>query len=233
MGSLTGRRQGEWFSRTDTKKDVWFGCWLQELVTGYGLALYGRRSGQEIWKKRAQEMLNYILKAPRTKGMFPVICYVEKDGSENWQNDDGWAGYQREFHTMPMSWTAWLMLRWGKELCPERQKEILDFCRPYADFLQKAQNPNGCIPSWFSPDGIPSRAQFRDFNAETASSAPVFTGIRRYGSGCAALACGRRALSFVTDQVLPRNRWYDFETFLSCSKKSFGFYDSITAQYPQ
>lgn len=136
MGGLTGRRQGEWFSRTDTKKDVWFGCWLQELVTGYGLALYGRRSGQEIWKKRAQEMLNYILKAPRTKGMFPVICYVEKDGSENWQNDDGWAGYQREFHTMPMSWTAWLMLRWGKELCPERQKKfwisaalMLIFCK--------------------------------------------------------------------------------------------------------
>lgn len=233
VGGLTGRRQGEWFSRTDTKKDVWFGCWLQELVTGYGLALYGRRSGQEIWKKRAQEMLNYILKAPRTKGMFPVICYVEKDGSENWQNDDGWAGYQREFHTMPMSWTAWLMLRWGKELCPERQKEILDFCRPYADFLQKAQNPNGCIPSWFSPDGIPSRAQFRDFNAETASSALFLLEYGDMVQDAAALACGRRALSFVTDQVLPRNRWYDFETFLSCSKKSFGFYDSITAQYPQ
>lgn len=76
VGGLTGRRQGEWFSRTDTKKDVWFGCWLQELVTGYGLALYGRRSGQEIWKKRAQEMLNYILKAPRTKGDVPcnLLC---------------------------------------------------------------------------------------------------------------------------------------------------------------
>ena len=121
----------------------------------------------------------------------------------------------------------------GKGALPRKAKEILDFCRPYADFLQKAQNPNGCIPSWFSPDGIPSRAQFRDFNAETASSALFLLEYGDMVQDAAALACGRRALSFVTDQVLPRNRWYDFETFLSCSKKSFGFYDSITAQYPQ
>ena len=155
--------------------------------------------------------------------MFPVICYVEKDGSENWQNDDGWAGYQREFHTMPMSWTAWLMLRWGKELCPERQKEILDFCRPYADFLQKAQNPNGCIPSWFSPDGIPSRAQFRDFNAETASSALFLLEYGDMVQDAAALACGRRALSFVTDQVLPRTAGMTLRPSFPAQKNHLAF----------
>lgn len=232
-GGLTGRRQGEWFSRTNTQRDVWFGCWLQELVTGYGLALYGSRAEKRLWRQRAQEILNYILSAPRTNGMFPVICYVEKDGGLNWQNDDGWAGYQKEFHTMPMSWTAWLMLRWGKELCPEREEEILEFCRPYVEFLKKAQNSSGCIPSWFGEDGKPSREQFRDFNAETATSALFLLEYGDIVKDSAAVECGRRALGFITSQVLPRNRWYDFETFLSCSKKPFAFYDSITAQYPQ
>jgi len=33
--------------------------------------------------------------------------------------------------------------------------------------------------------------------------------------------------------VLPRQRWFDFETFLSCARKPYEFYDKWTAQYPQ
>jgi hypothetical protein len=40
-------------------------------------------------------------------------------------------------------------------------------------------------------------------------------------------------MAFVTREVLPRQRWYDFETFLSCARKPFDFYDAWTAQYPQ
>jgi hypothetical protein len=34
-------------------------------------------------------------------------------------------------------------------------------------------------------------------------------------------------------EVLPRQRWYDYETFLSCARKPYSFFDSWTAQYPQ
>ena len=42
-----------------------------------------------------------------------------------------------------------------------------------------------------------------------------------------------RAQEFVTREVLPRQRWFDFETFLSCARKPLDFYDRWTAQYPQ
>lgn len=232
-GGITGRRQGEWFSRTDYKHDVWFACWLQELVTGYGLHLYGERSKKAVWKTRTDQILNYILSAPRTGGMFPVICYFEKDGSETWLNDDGWAGYPQDFHTLQMSWTAWLMLRWAASVLPERKSEILEFCRPYAAFLQSVQHPDGCIPSWFDTEGKPSRKVFRDFNAETAVSALFLMEYGDMAGDPAALSAGERALDFITARVLPRQRWFDLETFLSCAKKPFDFYDSITAQYPQ
>ena len=76
VGGLTGRRQGEWFSRTDTKKRRVVRCWLQELVTGYGLALYGRRSGQEIWKKRASGNAELYFKGSPDKGDVPcnLLC---------------------------------------------------------------------------------------------------------------------------------------------------------------
>ncbi len=40
-------------------------------------------------------------------------------------------------------------------------------------------------------------------------------------------------MSFIEREVLPRQRWFDFETFLSCARKDYSFFDSWTAQYPQ
>jgi hypothetical protein len=40
-------------------------------------------------------------------------------------------------------------------------------------------------------------------------------------------------MSFIEREVLPRQRWFDFETFLSCARKEYGFFDTWTAQYPQ
>lgn len=233
VGGITGRRQGEWFSRTDHKHDLWYACWLQELVTGYGTYLYGKSSGKHKWMERAEQILNHILSAPRTMGMFPVICYYESDGSETWLKDDGWAGYRNEFHTLHMSWTAWLMLRWGTKAFPGRMEDILEFCKPYADFLIARQHEDGCIPSWYDDDGNPSRVQFRDFNAETATSALFLMEIGEIAKNEQYLAVGMKGLDFITEYVIPRKRWFDLETFLSCSRKDFDFYDSITAQYPQ
>lgn len=233
IGAITGRRQGEWFSRTDYKHDAWFACWLQEMVTGYGMYRYGEKTGNQEWLTRAEQILDLILLAPRCHGMFPMICYLEKDGTETWLKDDGWAGYYQEYHTLHMSYTAWLMLCWAKGVFPERKQEILDFCIPYGEFLVNAQHEDGCIPSWFGEDGKPSRVQFRDFNAETAASAVFLLELGEITGRETFAESGMRAVGFVDCCVRPRQRWFDLETFLSCAKKSFRFYDGITAQYPQ
>lgn len=233
VGAVTGRRQGEWFSRTDYKHDAWFACWLQELVTGYGMFRYGKKSRQEKFVMQAEQILNLILSAPRVKGMFPVICYLEEDGSETWLRDDGWAGYYKEFHTLQMSYTAWLLVLWAKQLFPKRKQEILEFCQPYAEFLLTVQHEDGCIPSWFDEQGEPSRLQFRDFNAETAASAIFLLEFGSIVNRADIINSGMRAVDFIDQNVRPRQRWFDLETFLSCAKKSFSFYDGITAQYPQ
>ncbi len=233
VGAVTGRRQGEWFSRTDYKHDAWFACWLQELVTGYGMYRYGRKNNDPEWLLRAEQILDLILSAPRTKGMFPVICYLEEDGNETWLRDDGWAGYYKEFHTLQMSYTAWLLTLWAQRVFPERKTDILELCIPYAEFLTGVQHKDGCIPSWFNTEGEPSRLQFRDFNAETAASAIFLLELGELTGRKDFVESGMLAIDFIETQVRPRQRWYDLETFLSCAKKSFAFYDGITAQYPQ
>jgi hypothetical protein len=227
-GSLTSSRN-PWGKWDEAAPDAWFNSWFQTLRTAYGWYRYGQRSGDPEVLRKAESILTLALTSPRNQGAFATI-FLEKD--RRWINEDGWAGFPEDYHAFCMSWTAYWMLAWARDLTPQRKPEILAFVTPYADFLLKQQLASGAIPSWYDSNLKP-RAEFGTINAETAGSAVLLlelaeqTGERRYRDAAA------RAMEFVTREVLPRQRWFDFETYLSCARKPFGFYDRWTAQYPQ
>ena len=39
-------------------------------------------------------------------------------------------------------------------------------------------------------------------------------------------------MDFVEREIIPSGRWFDYETFVSCSEKSFDFFDNRTNQHP-
>ena len=228
-GTLMSNRNdhGDW---THTEPDAWFNAWFQSLRTAYGWYLHGRATHDSEMMQKAESVLNLALSSPRNDGAFSTIYLVNK---KQWLPGDGWASYGDSYHAFSMSWTAYWMLRWAEDLTPERKAEVLRFVKPYGDFLIHQQEPSGVIPSWYLASTLKPRAEFRDFNAETGASALLLatlgasTGDPRY------LAAAERAMSFVMQEVVPRQRWFDFETYLSCARKDYGFYDSWTAQYPQ
>jgi hypothetical protein len=88
------------------------------------------------------------------------------------------------------------------------------------------------FPSWYDLDPAP-REEFRDLNAETAGSARFLLELADMTRGPAYLQSGIRAMEFVSREIVARQLWWDFETFLSCARKPFDFCDRFTAQYPQ
>jgi hypothetical protein len=228
-GTLKSNRnyKGDW---DHPEPDAWFNAWFQTLRTAYGWYLYGRTNKDAQVMAKAESVLNLVLSAPHKEGAFPTIYLVDR---AQWVPSDGWASYADSYHAFSMSWTAYWMLRWAEDLTPQRKAEILAFVRPYGDFLLAHQESSGVIPSWYYSATLKPREEFRDFNAETAPSAlllvtlGVSTGDKRY------IEAAERAMSFIQREVLPRQRWFDFETFLSCARKDYSFFDRWTAQYPQ
>ncbi|HVW76154.1 MAG TPA: hypothetical protein VHB45_00975 [Alloacidobacterium sp.] len=228
-GTLTSNRNvaGEW---KHVEPDAWFNAWFQTLRTAYGWYLHGQKVHDAAMMAKAESVLNLALTAPQKDGAFPTIYMLNR---KQWFADDGWAGYSDDYHAFCMSWTAYWMLRWAEDLTPQRKAEILNFVKPYGDFLLREQLPSGVIPSWYNASTLKPRAEFRDFNAETAPSAlflitlATATGDHRYTEAA------ERAMRFITQEVLPRQRWFDFETYLSCARKDYDFYDKWTAQFPQ
>jgi len=217
---------GEW---DKPEKDAWFNTWFETLRTAYGWYLYGEHTKDEVIKRKAEGVLNLALSSPQQEGAFRTIYLVPE---KRWVHEDGWAGFSEYYHALDMSWTAYWMLRWASDLTPTRKNEILKFTQAYGDFLVRKQRPSGVIPSWYNAELLP-REEFRDFNAETGGSALFLLELAEVTGRAVYLDAGKRALGFVEREVIPRQRWFDYETFLSCARKDFSFYDKFTAQYPQ
>jgi hypothetical protein len=228
-GSIENMRSitGDWGHGSP---DAWFNAWFESLRTAYGWFIYGRDTNNPAIVRDAESILNTALSAPQHDGAFPTIYLIDQ---HQWIPSDGWAGYKDSFHGFSMSWTAYWMLRWAQDLTPQRKSEILSFVRPYGEFLLAHQHTDGVISSWFDAQTLQPRAELRDFNAETAPSALLLvtlgsaTGDHRYTEAA------ERAMDFVQREVRPRQRWFDFETFRSCARKDFDFFDPWTAQFPQ
>jgi hypothetical protein len=227
-GTLVSNRNylGQW---DKPEEDAWFNSWFQTLRTAYGWYLYGKRTNDPEIQRKAEGVLTLALSTPQPEGAFSTIYLVPE---KKWVREDGWAGFPDNYHTFCMSWTAYWMLKWAEDLTPGRKDEILAFARSYGDFLVKHQSSSGVIPSWYDSTLAP-REEFRDRNAETAGSALFLLELGEVSGSKSYIQAGTRAMEFITREVLPRQLWWDFETFLSCARKPFNFYDALTAQYPQ
>jgi hypothetical protein len=228
-GTLKSDRnyKGDW---EHPEPDAWFNAWFQTLRTAYGWYLHGQATHDTQMMAKAESVLNLALSSPRSGGAFSTIYLVDQD---KWVPGEGWASYADSYHAFSMSWTAYWMLRWVEDLTPQRKAEVLRFVKPYGDFLVAHQQPSGVIPSWYDATTLEPRAEFRDFNGETAPSALLLVTLANSSGDPRYLAAAERAMSFVQSEVLPRQRWFDNETYLSCARKDFGFFDRWTAQYPQ
>jgi hypothetical protein len=228
-GTLSSDRnfKGEW---DHPERDAWFNPWFQTLRTAYGWYLHGRSVKDTAMMAKAESVLNLALSSPRNGGAFPTIYLFDK---RQWIPGDGWASYSDSYHAFAMSWTAYWMLRWAEDLTPARKGEILAFVKPYAKFLLAHQEPSGVIPSWYYASNLQPRAEFRDFNAETTASALLLATLGKITGDQRYITSAELGMSFIEREVLPRQRWFDFETFLSCARKDYSFFDTWTAQYPQ
>ena len=213
--------------------DCWFNVWFNSLRTAYGVYLWGGETGNDPLMQQAVGVLNLALLAPQHDGIAPSIFYVDSAGG-HWIADHGWGGishgeYLPMFHN---AWTGYWLMQWS-DVLSERKEEILRYTRAFGDFLVKHQHATGVIPSWYDPATLRPDSIFQNENAETAGAALLLAELYSRTKNETYLDAARKAMGYIITSILPENKWYDFETFFSCSRKPVGFYDSYTQQHPQ
>lgn len=213
--------------------DNWFNVWFNSLRTAYGMYLHARETGNGQLEQRALGNLNLALSAPQYDGMTPSIFFLDSTGG-HWVADHAWGGIRdgtcyAMFHN---SWTSLWLLRWS-DLLPDRRDEIIRRTRRFGNFLVRNQLASGVIPSWYDPSTLKPVPELREENAETAGAAFFLAELYRRTKDPVYLKSAERAMEYIATNIVPKNKWFDFETFFSCSRKPLSLFDSKTGQYPQ
>jgi len=242
VGGIRGT-PSQWYS------DIQYSAWWNNARDAVGLYWWGTQGDRTLMDK-ARRMISLALEAPQNNGIFPsVFRYREKrwvgcywkfgDGFDpDWRFPDKWQpsacpkfwDFNSDWYqTSAASLTCAHLLRYRRH-CEENPR-ILPFVTRYGDFLAEHVRFDGCMPAWFSPELRTNRVM--EFNAEggvhiwALSELYQATRIRKY------LDVAERMASFIVREVLPRQRWADFETFYSCASKPENVFDAHTGQYPQ
>lgn len=202
--------------------------WFNNLRSAYGMYIWGKRLGNADWIHKSQLMLNMALSAPIKEGAFPTVynhmklkwqgCLVSPPDSNSY------------YCSADMAWKGYWLLRWYGDIqlvdADARTSaaqsgygidEMLKQCRQLGDFFLAHQLPNGAIPSWFKEDL--TTVSVLEASAQTALPAWFLAELADKTSDTRYLAAAKRAGAFVASDVIPQFRYYDFETFFSCSPK--------------
>ncbi len=213
--------------------DNWFNVWFNSLRTAYGMRMYAEETKDDQLKRQAVGNLNLALLAPRNKGLAPSIFYLDSTGG-HWVADQAWGGIDsgRSDAMFHNAWTNYWLLQWS-DLEATRKAEIYSVACSFGDFLVSHQQSSGVIPSWYDSETLQPASQLRDENAETAGAALFLAELNRRTGEKRYLETAERAMNYIFSEILPQRKWFDYETFFSCSRKPIDTFDRFTQQYPQ
>jgi hypothetical protein len=215
----------------DPKRSVYLGAWFNSLRTSYGMALYARRTGNASLMELAQQTLGLALRAPGPNGAFKCFVVLQTPEKTFWGAGDGAVDSVSEGYLgFDMSWTGYWMLKWHEANLPNGD-DIVARCSRLAAFLISGQQPDGSIPTRFEETGHVDDIRAQRVPAETAPVARFLFELYSATNDAQYREAALKALAFLDREVVPQRKWYDFETFWSCSPRVTAF-DERTQQWP-
>ncbi|HEY9188307.1 MAG TPA: hypothetical protein VIR55_10445 [Ignavibacteria bacterium] len=213
--------------------DAWFNVWFQCLRTAYGMYIFGKYNSDSELMNKGIKVLKLALNAPQKEGIFPSIFY--QHNGPHWIGDHIWGGIGDNYYpTFHDSFQCFIMLQWYNIIDDINLKEkILSFTKSYAEFLIKNQYESGVIPSWFEMNTLSPAPTMEKINAESSASALFLIELYKITNENKYINSAIKIVNYLENNIIPKNKWFDYETFFSCSRKPIDFYDQFTKQYPQ
>ncbi|MFH1150937.1 MAG: hypothetical protein V1748_10740 [Actinomycetota bacterium] len=211
--------------------EVFLQSWFNNLRSAYGAYWFARKWADHELLESALAVKNLAILAPREDGAVPAVCYPTEEGVF-WSRGTRAFKHVDYYHTADCATTGYYMALWFRD--HEGDPRLLARCRDLSAFLLKTQLPSGAFPAWVRPEGTGMKVDddLRE-SATTACPGMFLALLYMLDRDPRCLEGARAAADFISREVIPRQKWFDYETFYSCSSKRLGLFDTYTGSYPQ
>jgi len=199
--------------------------WFNQLRSAWGLHWWGLKEHNQDWIDKSNKMLNLALAAPMKDGACPTT-YDSKN--HVWKGSLITPTPDSYYDLTNMAWKGIWLLRWLQfEDCPRRQ-DVFEQVYAMAELMLHQQRADGSIPTWLSPDFKEAPMLDRSaqsalpiwFLAEFEPATETLSVSQLSAKGTEIVEAVRKGAHFLASEVVDQQRYYDFETFFSCSPKT-------------
>lgn len=191
--------------------------WFNQIRSAWGMRWWGKKLGQAEWVIKSGRMLNLALAAPMNHGACPTTYDSRKD---EWRGSLITPRGDCYYDLTNIAWKGIWLLRWlDFPDCPRRD-DIVQQLGDMEDLLIRYQEPDGAFPTWL--DRNLKVVPILDRSAQSALPTWFLADIalsRRVQADPRARLSAIRGATFLARNVVDQQRYYDFETFFSCSPK--------------
>ncbi len=191
-----------------------------------GFYFWGQKLNKPVLLDRAKGIINFCLQAPRNdKGLFATL-YNANTKTWGLQFSDPPHGKNEFFLRESDSYEVPAMSKTAAHLIDyylrcDKDERIIEYFKPYADWLLTAIDERGAVPSYVTSKMEVSPILM--YSAQPASSmwflAAYYNATQenKYREGAKKIA------AFLEREILPEAKWVDMEQYFSCGKKPLDF----------
>ncbi len=208
-----------------------FHAWENDLHSGFGVWYYGKKWGDQELQRIGKGILNLSLAAPTKEGAFP--CIYTFNGNR-WEGSLHWPiAHVRphdDYDIQAMGVSAWLRLYWHDCFPSLRSPKLMKSVDDLARFFAEKQLPSGAVPTYYDDQLSPS-PKLKE-SATTAIAGAVMARAAMINKDEKLKQAAIKAGRFLEREILPTNKYQDFEVFFSCSPKPLGWIDPVNGMHP-
>ncbi len=216
--------------------EVWNNAWFMNVRTAYALAHFGKVWDDEALVGKARRALELVLSLPRERGLFSTVVMPAKPGVAGYSTIKGVRGflYVDEYNIVDDSLTMYWALKIHQDHFPDDR--IVTRAGELVDSIVSIQRESGEIPVYVRVQGSDGNEEIasNDYLAGSASSAAPLMLLCEYykhAKDKVVLEAARKAARYLISEIIPTNKWHDFEPFYSCTHLPLDFYDARTKNH--
>jgi len=191
-----------------------------------GFWFWAKENNDTVALDRAHRIINWCLSAPRNEqGLFATLYNAE---GKFWglQFSDPVHGEYRFFLEESRSYDVANMSKTGAHLLDyylgcEQDQRIVEFLRPYGDWIISVIDERGTVPAYVSEEMVISDILL--YSAHPAASLWFLANLYRSTSDSKYLQGAKRIAAYLEQEILPEAKWIDMEQYLSCGFKPLSF----------
>ena len=219
------------FNRKSKNAAIYNNPWFLNIRSSYGIKYFGENWHNKDLLEKSNAMMNLMLQLPRNHGLFPsIVLPSSKETSEciTINGTKGW-GPIDYYHVVD----ATLAMYWGLRITRDfnlPSSEIKQKSFELANFLAECQLDNGAIPTFINFDENNNPIIIDDLinSASSGASLMFFTELYKISGDSKILNTCEKIAKFISSEIIPVDKWHDFEAFYSCTYPQKVEYDYFT-----